>query len=291
MIRVVLALSCLGFALAGCPKSEPPVRVGVDESLEPLGLAQFLRAAYEEQSKERLELVHLDTNALAKAALEGELDYALVLSEEGRAKLEEEGIPVRAKVFAHEELIYIGPFENHLGDHIEAATAVGIMQAMARANYRYLRGRPGSVERARHDLLFKKSKDRMEPGAFFETKLEGAALVKKAVETNSFALVRRSALLSAAKDGVRPHRIYREGDVELVLRLALVEVHPGKTKRPRRPGFFDFLTGPEGTKVIERFGAERFGYPVYGIGEPPAGEGAGVPKLETRPDAPSLGAP
>ena len=265
----------------GCPKGEPDVVIGVDKSLQDLGLAEFIRAAYEEQSKERLRVEHLDTNALQSAAFAGKLDYALVLSEETRRALEEEGIGVRSEVFAHEELIYIGPYKNYLGDHVDAADAVGVMQAMARANYRYLRGRLGSAERARHELLFKKSGDRLQPGAFFETKLDGVDLVRQAIESNSFALVRRSAILLAALEGKKPHRIYREGDAELVLRLALLEVHPGKTKRPRKPGFFDFLTGEDGQKVVQTFGAERFGLPVYGLGQPPAGEGASFEPLGT----------
>lgn len=265
--------------LSGCPDTGPKVIIGVDQSLKNLGLAEFLRAAYEESSKEHITIEFLDTGHLQTAALKGDLDYALVVSEATREDLEAEGIPVRSAIIAHEELIYIGPFENHLGKHIEVANAVGVLQAMSRTNYKYLKGRRGSSERARHDFLFKKSGDRIEPGSFFETKLEGTDLVKAAVEGNCFALVRRSSILLATLDRVQLHRIYREGDVELVLRLALVEVHPGKTKRPRRSGFYEFMTGEGGTTVFKSFGSERFGYPVYGLGEPPEGEGAAVPKL------------
>lgn len=276
-----LRMICLGtvLLLSGCPKSAPEVRVGVDESLKDLGLAEFLRAAYEESTKDRLSIEYLDTYGLQAAAVGGKLDYALVVSEATREDLDAEGIPIRSVVVAHEELIYIGPFENLLGDHIEAADAVGILQAMSRTNYKYLKARRGSVERARHELLFKKSGDRIEPGSFFESKLQGEALVKQAIEANAFALVKRSAILQAAKAGVRPHRIYREGDAELVLRLVLVEVHPGKTRMHRRPGLYDFLTGEAGTAVLRSFGSERFGYPVYGLSEPPEGQGASVPKL------------
>lgn len=279
----------LGFALVlcGCPKSGPQIRLGVDQSLEDLGLAEFVRAAFEETSDERLTVDFFDTYSLQSASVAGKVDYALVVSEATVQDLEAEGIPIRSHVLAHEELIYIGPFENHLGGHIEADDAVGVQQAMSRANYKYLKARRGSVERARHDLLFKKSGDRIEPGSFFETKLSGVPLVKQAVEANAFALVKRSAVLQAAVDGVRPHRIYREGDAQLVLRLLLVEVHPGKTRKKRRPGFFDFLTGEAGTELLRRFGSDRFGYPVYGLGGPPEGEGAKVPKLPRPPKPPA----
>ncbi|MCA9549554.1 MAG: hypothetical protein KC933_05920 [Myxococcales bacterium] len=275
-------LACITLVAAvstGCPDSAR-VKVGVDQTLQDLGLAEFLQAAYEAETKERLELQYMDTAKLEKAVMAGEVDSALVMSEATREALESEGAPIRSAIYAHEELVFIGPFENMLGDHIQEENGVGILQAIARSNYRYLRARPGSVERARHDLLFKLSRDRMEPGSFFETKLEGAALMKESVKANAFALVKRSALLLAALDGVTPHRIYREGDPALVLRLAVIEVHPGKTKRPRHPGFYDYVMGEKGQVILSRFGADRFGYPVYGAGAPPEGEGAKVPGLD-----------
>jgi ABC-type tungstate transport system permease subunit len=279
-VKTACALLLAAAGAAGCPRGEAPVVLGVDQSLKDLGLAEFLQAAYETEHKERLSLTYLDTGRLEAAVLAGEVDTALVMSEATRAALEADGAPIRSAIYAHEELVFIGPFENYLGDHIQDSDGVGILQAIARTNYRYLRARPGSVERARHELLFKRSGDRGLPGSFFESKLDGVALVREAVKGNAFALVRRSALLLAAQEGVTPHRIYREGDPALVLRLALVEVHPGKTRRPRRPGFYDFVLGEAGQAILARFGADRFGYPVYGPGAPPEGEGAKVPGLD-----------
>lgn len=281
MFERAAVLSSFAVLLMGCP-SKTEVTIGVDATLEAVGLATYLQAAYEDTHKERLALVYLDTDVLQAKLLAGEVDSALVVSEATRAALEKEGIPVRSEVFAHEELVFIGPQKNYLGDHIDAADGVGIMQAMARSNYRYLKGRAGSAERARHDLLFAKSKDRMEPGAFMKTKHEGTALVRAAVEANAFSLVKRSSLLLTALDGVRPHRVYREADPQLVLRLALVEVHPAKTKRPRHPGFYDFVTSEAGRGILARFGEKRFGIPVYGPGDVPVGQGAQVPKLASQ---------
>lgn len=278
-------LSSFGLLALACPADEAAqTRVGVDASLKDLGFAEYLQAAYEEGTKARMTIRYLDTDALHEAALAGEVDYAVVLSEATRDALLDEGVPIRAEVFAHEELIFIGPFKDYLGKHSDRRGEY-VLQAIARANYRYLKPKKGSVERARHDLLFERSGDRMEPGAFMESDESGEALVKATIEGNAFSLVKRSSLLLAAQDGMQPHRVYREGDEDLVLRLALVEVHPAKTRRERRPGFFDFVTGDEGQKIIETFGAQRFGIPVYGAGEPPEGEGAAVPALTGKVEA------
>ncbi len=65
-----------------------------------------------------------------------------------------------------------------------------------------------------------------------------------------------------------------------MLRVHVVEMHPQKTKRPRHPELYDFITGKEGKGIAEKFGSQSFGYPIYAPGEPPPGKGASVPGRE-----------
>jgi hypothetical protein len=69
--------------------------------------------------------------------------------------------------------------------------------------------------------------------------------------------------------------------------MVVVEVHPAKTKRGPRPELFDFITSEKGQKIVESFGAERFGNAVYGAGEPEEGQGATVPALEAAKPPPA----
>ena len=66
--------------------------------------------------------------------------------------------------------------------------------------------------------------------------------------------------------------------------MVIVEVHPAKSKTKRQPELFEFVMSKEGRSLVESFGESRFGYPVFGAGEPPEGQGAGVPKLEEKKD-------
>lgn len=268
--------------LFGCPsKEEDVIRVGADRTLEELGLVEFVLAAFEEEHKVPTRLVYDDTDGLQKKAEAGELDDFFVVSEVSIEALKKESIPIRVETYAHEEFVAIGPWEDHLGRHKEGST-VDFMKSVARSNYRFLKGKPGSVEHARHRLIFEESGDRQEPGSYFATDASGVDLVKQAIESRSFALVKRSSLLQAAKQGHLPHRVYREADPGLVLRMVIVEVHPAKTRAKRRPELFDFITGEKGKALVSSFGERQFGYPVFGPGEPPEGEGARVPKLEEK---------
>lgn len=281
MKRTLLA-AVAGALLVGCPsKEEDTVRVGADQTLEELGLIEFVLAAFEEEHKVPTRLVYDDTDGLQKRAEAGELDYFFVVSEASIEALKKKSIPIRVETYAHEEFVAIGPWEDLLGRHKEGST-VDFMKSVARSNYRFLKGKKGSVEYARHRLIFEESGDRQEPGSYFDTDLQGVELVKRAIANRSFALVKRSSLLQAAEQGHLPHRVYREADPGLVLRMVIVEVHPAKTRSKRKPALFDFVTGEKGKALVSSFGERRFGYPVFGPGEPPEGEGARVPKLEEK---------
>lgn len=266
----------LTWAMLACTSGAAPVRVGVDRGLEPLGLARFLIAAFEDSSKQRVDLRYGGVDELLEWANAGALDAVLMVSEDALAALEKEGLPIRAETYAHEELVLIGPFEDVLGRYSKASGAK-LIQNVARSNFRYLMAKKGSVERARHDRLFRMTGDRVEPGSFFETNLDGLELVERALDDQALALVKRSSLLRAIRTGRKPHRIYKEADPALVLRLVLAEIHPGKTGRPRQRRFFDYVMGEEGQKAVAAFGQDRFGYPLFAPGAPPEGRGAGVP--------------
>ncbi len=250
--------------------------------MKELGLGEYLVASYQEQEKRRARLIYSSVEDLQKQAFAGELDVLIVVSEDTLDRIDQQGIAQRVQTLAHEGLIYIGPYRDYLGKH-GAGSGVKLQQAIARSNHRYLKAAEGSAERARHDRFFKLTGDAFEPGSFFNTELEGVELAKSAIESGAFSLVRRSSLLLAAKDKVLPHRIFRAGEEDLVLRLVAIEVHEAKTKRPPRPELFDFFISDAGKALFSSFGRTRFGVPVYTGGAPKAGEGAAVPLPKTRP--------
>ncbi len=265
---------------SGCQQSgPPPIRLGVDRGLEPLGLARFLVTGFEAEHGTEVRIRYGGADELQAWATAGELDVVLMVSEDAMTALEAEGLPIRAGTYAHEELVLIGPAKDALGRYGQAS-GPDLLRNIARANHRYLKAKRGSVERARHDRLFRMSKDRAQPGAFFDSDVDGVAFVERAIDSQAFAFVKRSSLLQAIRAGRKPHRIYRERDPGLVVRLMVAEIHPAKAQRPTRPELFDYVMGEAGRKAIESFGADRFGYPLFGPGAPPPGEGAGVPGLD-----------
>jgi ABC-type tungstate transport system permease subunit len=240
-------MAVLAAFVAGCPSTDE-VRVGADESFAESGLIEYVLAAFEVKTKikTRLEYGAEDVDYLFAAA--------------------ETPIAIRSATWAQEELIVIGPRENVLGSHGKG-NAPTLIEDISRSSHRFLQGKKGSVEHARLVKLIEASGERV-AGNFMETELSGVELAKRAIETRSFALVRRSSLLAAALQGSLPHRIYREGDPDLVLAMLLLEVHPSKTRRARKPELFDWLLSEDGRSLVKSFGENRFGVPVFRVGDP-----------------------
>lgn len=276
MRRVFLSIALLG--LGGCPPpAEDAIRFGVDSSFDEVGLGPWLEVAFERSSQAPVVVERRSATALLEGVRAGRLDEVLLLSGEVVEVLEREGLLAEEAALGHEELLLIGPRENHLGKYASSRGAA-LLGNVARTNYRYLVPDPESVEGARHQRLFSETGDRFAPGSWLSTDLSGVELVRAAVERNAFALVRRSSVLLAAREGIYPYRIYAEGDPALVLEVFAGRVHPGKAGRERE-ALHRWLTSDEGREVFETFGEDRLGHAIYAPGSPPEGEGASASPL------------
>jgi len=267
----------LSLLLAACPRSdEPKLLVGVDEAIASTGFAAYLQTAFEAHTKQPTELIVGTAQDIADRAAAGTIDVALLTSEEQVQRLRDANVVAVAAPFAHEELVFIGPIEDQFRSH-GSTDPVEFIKNVSRANYLYLKARAGSTEAERHRALFLATKDRVEAGSFMETELSGLPFALEVIDKKAFGLLRRSAILMAAEQGKTPHRVYQDGHEGLVLALWSVAVHPARTKRAGDRGLHAWRGGADGAKLVEKFGAQRFGLPIYAAGVPREGEGAKVP--------------
>lgn len=272
-------LAVLAFSLGCSQRSEPPVRAGLDSALEEIGLGAWLEALYERTGGRALEVDYLDAAGLRAAVEGGHVDEVLLFREGVFKELEGEGLLFQVAPLAHEELVLIGPERDLLGKYKNSQGPM-LLRNVARTNYRYLEGASGSVEGVRHQQLFAATGDLVKPGSWFKTELSGQALVRGAVEQDAFALVRRSSVLLLARDGIRPRRVWAEGDPHLTLTLVAGLVHPEKSGRTGGRVFHEWLAGPDGAQALERLGDDRLGHPIYALGAPKPGEAASTLPLK-----------
>lgn len=281
LLFVAVAASAL--AATACSERSSTLIIGADDTFATNGFAHYLQAAFEEKTKQRTKLVLGDSLTVQKMAERGVVDVVLLGSDGAIERLKADGVAVRVEPVAHEEFVFIGPVEDQFRAH-GSSDPVEFLKNVTRSNYVYMIAADGTPENDRHKSLERRTGDRPGAGNHRQSRKAGVELVKEIVGKKAFGLVKRSAVVLAATDGVKPNRVYQDGRADLVLGMFAAEVHPGKTKRQRNSAFVDFLLGEDGRKIVEKFGSERFGLPLFGAGLPPAGEGAKVPGLDLAPE-------
>jgi ABC-type tungstate transport system permease subunit len=284
--HAALAATLLAVAALGCPTSESPStaavpRIGADRALERSGLAPYLRAAFETTHRERCAWIFAEADELERRATAGELDVVLLM-DRGRADaLAAAGVVRRVEVLGHEEAVIIGPIEDQFRSH-GTVDPVEMVQNIIRSNYLVLTPAVGSSEHDVFRRLEKAARDRPGSGSQEASPLSGPKLVAELVKRKAFGVVLRSSILFAALEGVRPLRVYLDGQPDLVVPIVAAEVHPARTARPEASVLWGFLTGDASRGILEAFGAQRFGLPIYQPGLPAGGRGATVPGVDPR---------
>lgn len=288
----------LSLGLLGCPdRAQAPaelqqraVVLGVDRALEPSGVHEFLRTAFESRSDKRVSFVVASAYDLTQRAAAGELDGLLLATDPAFHTLEAAGVVEGARVVGHEEIVIIGPGEDQIRSH-GAKTAPEFIQNIGRFAAIYFKAKRGSAEELVHREIMREAKDR-EPASFIGTELEGLAFLERVIgHPRAYGMVLRSTLVLGASLGKRPNRVYMDGQPDLVVRLRAVVVRSSRTKRAPQPELAAFLLSEDTEKAFAEVGRARFGLPLYGAGDVEPGQGAKVPGLVPAPAAPELPAP
>ena len=276
LFGVLLLSTAFGCDEFLAPKTAEEVVLGVDISFRETGVAEAFRAGFEQSSQRRLRISYKEPELLRKDLRSGLLEVILTSRSAWGDDILTEGLVSRAKDIAHEEFVFIGPAEDKFRSH-GSKGPVEFLQNVIRSNHLYLIAKPLSFEQEAHARLEKETGDRPGSGSQIETKLFGVAFVKEVVRRNAFGLVKRSSLVLAAAEGIKPHRVYQQGEAALVLPVRFLFTHPTRMKLGHAKVLAEYVANEQWESVISKLGASRVGLPFYSTGMPEAGRGAEAP--------------
>ncbi|MEE2904202.1 MAG: hypothetical protein VYC39_17880 [Myxococcota bacterium] len=276
LLVTLLLSSAFGCDEFLAPQASTEVILGVDISFRETGIAEAFRAGFEQASHKRLQFSYREPEILAKALRDGQLEAVLTSRAVWSDQTLVEGIVSKEEAIAHEEFVFIGPAEDKFRSH-GSKGPVEFLQNVIRSNYLYLVARPSSFEQEAHARLERKTGNRPGSGSQIETTLSGTAFVKEVVRRNAFGLVRRSSLVLAASEGIKPHRVYQQGEPQLVLPVRILFAHPARAKQGHALLIQEYLVSGQWRSILEKLGASRVGLPFYSLGMPKAGAGARAP--------------
>jgi tungstate transport system substrate-binding protein len=272
--RLALALAPLiavaaALATGGCspPAPAPSLTLATTTSAQDSGLLDVLVPAFRGQTGIEVKVVAVGTGQALELGRRGDADVLLVHSPPAEQRFVDEGFGVGRRQVMWNDFVVAGPPADPAG--------VKGSPSAAEAFARIARARSPFVSRGDESGTHLKEKEvwrraGVEPGGDWYV-ASGAGMgqvLRMAGEKRAYTLTDRGTYL-AQRQGPDLTVLY-EGDPLLRNVYSIIRVNPEKHPHVRREAaekFADFLTGPEGRKIIADFGKDRFGQPLFSLPE------------------------
>jgi tungstate transport system substrate-binding protein len=262
-----LVLLC-ALALAGCTRTAAPaLTLATTTSTQDSGLLDVLLPAFSAQTGIEVKAVAVGTGQALELGRRGDADVLLVHDPAGEQQFMDEGHgELRRPVFYNDFVLAGAP-----GDPAKVKGATSVSEAFGR-----IAGRPAPfVSRADDSGTHKKElaiwkKAGLDPTGDWHVRAGAgmAQVLRMASEKHAYTLADRGTFLALQKE--LDLIVLSEGDPLLKNQYSVIVVssatHPHVRQHAARQ-FADFLTSAEGRQIIGTFGRDRFGEPLFFVGE------------------------
>ncbi|HHW38201.1 MAG TPA: solute-binding protein [Bacillales bacterium] len=272
-LLVIMAATLVVFS--GCssnqgkPATEENINVKKDfvlattTSTQDSGLLDVLVPIFEEQTGYMVKTIAVGTGKALEMGQNGEADVLLVHAPESEQPLVDSGVVTNYQLVMHNDFIVAGPKEDPAG--IKGLTAtVEAFKKIAADNALFVSRGDDSGTHKKELGLWKNAG--IEPsGKWYQETGQGmGATLKVASEKDGYSLTDRATYL-ALKHELNLD-IILEGEESLLNIYHVMQVNPEKFENingAAAKAFVDFMVAPETQKVIEEFGVEEFGEPLF----------------------------
>jgi len=262
---VWLITAAAALAVAGCsaPAPTPSLILATTTSAQDSGLLEVLVPAFRERSSIDVKVVAVGTGQALELGRRGDADVLLVHSPAAEQRFVDEGFGVGRRQVMWNDFVLVGPPTDPAGVN-DSSSAVEAFTRVARAAAPFVSRGDESGTHLKEKEVWRQAG--VEPrGDWYVAAGAGMGQVlRMAGEKRAYALTDRGTYL-AQRQGLDLAVLY-EGDPVLKNVYSVIQVNPEKHPHVRREAaekFADYLTGPEGRKVIADFGKDRFGQPLF----------------------------
>ena len=262
--RLLRLLAAAGFVLgASCGRAAPELVLATTTSTQDTGLLDSLLPPFSARTGIGVKVIAVGTGAALEMARRGDADVVLVHAPEAEQDRAARGEIVGGRRIMRNEFLLLGP----PGDPAGAADAGGLLyalRAIARVGPFVSRG-DGSGTEIRELALWREAGVALDSVARREETGQGmGATLLLADQRRAYTLsdiatwlaFRDRLVLEPVVEGdARLHNIYHAWVVS-------PDRHP-RVDRAAAESFVAYLVSPEAQALIGRFGAARFGRPLY----------------------------
>jgi tungstate transport system substrate-binding protein len=262
---VCLALS---FGVCGCStKPAETLTLATTTSAQDSGLLDMLAPMFRAQTGIELKVVAVGTGQALELGRRGDADVLLVHAPSAEKKFMEEGFGALRREVMYNDFVLVGPPADPAAVKKEASIAEAFRRIAQHGSVFVSRGDESGTHQKEREIW----KDAgVEPAGEWYIRA-GAGMgqvLRMASEKRAYTLTDRGTYL--AQGGGLDLSVLCEKDPILVNRYSVIVVNPEKHPSLRHQAarqFANFLTSPDVQKTIAEFGVERYGQPLFFVGE------------------------
>lgn len=263
MILLTAAFTLTLSACASPAPANPNIILATTTSTQDSGLLDLLVPMFEEQTNYTVQTIAVGTGEALKMGEDGNADVLLVHAPSSEATFMEGGHGRDRFLVMHNDFIVAGPAEDPA--RIQGLDTQAAFAAIHNAGATFVsRGDDSGTHKKELELWEKAALDPAGQAWYLETGQGMGASLIVASEKGGYILTDRATYL-ANKDNLQLE-ILLEGDNSLLNVYHVITVNPEKWPEVNYDGalaFSEFLTDPATQEVIEQFGLDEYGQPLF----------------------------
>lgn len=233
-------------------------------STQDSGLLDVLLPMFEEQTGYVVKPIAVGSGQAMKNGERGDADVLLVHAPDAEKKFMEDGHGIDRKLVMHNDFLIVGPEADPaqikgLKDTKEALEKIANAEAMFVS-----RGDNSGTDQLEKKLWTLTQVEPVGKTWYMETGQGMGATLKIASEQDAYTITDRGTYLAQKQNLILQPMV--EGDTVLLNIYHVIQVNPNKSDRINAEGakaFAEFMVAEDTQKVIETFGVDKFGEPLF----------------------------
>jgi tungstate transport system substrate-binding protein len=264
MKKIIVAVILL-FVLASCNTTENKDLLLVSTtSTQDSGLLDVLLPIFESQSGYQVRMIATGSGQALKIGEQGNADVILLHSPDAEKEFIAKGFGIDRRLVMHNDFVIVGP-PSDPASLLSQPTLVSAFESIFSSASTFISRGDESGTHVKELAIWKNSGlDPHGQSWYIESGQGQGNTLTIASEKEGYALVDRGTFL-AYKSNLKLEIVF-EGDPFLLNVYHVLTVNPEKWQSVNLEGakaFADFITSPEGQKIIAEFGVEEYGQPLF----------------------------